>query len=186
MLNALQKDELDEAKEFAQEKKPFQVTDSSSADWVLGKLAALKAEDKENDKTLKDNIAQAKAWRDRKSKETQDSRDYFESLLTSYFQAKQQDDPKFKIDTPNGVVKAKKVPAKWIYDDKLLIKSLKEADATKYIRIKEEPDKKPLKTELSVTALGDVITEDGVKLDGVHVDPASYKIEIKPLEMEEK
>lgn len=181
-MDALQKDELLEAKEFTQEKKPFQVTDSSSADWVLGKLAALDAEDSNNDKTLADHIAQAQAWREKVAKETQASREYFEGLLTAYFQMQYQDNPKFKIDTPNGKVTTTKVRPKWNYDDKLLLRSLKEADATKYIvtKTEEKVNKTPLKNELRVTANGDVVTEDGIKLDGVHVDPESYKINIKP------
>lgn len=185
-MDALQENELLEAKEFTQEKKPFQVTDSSSADWVLGKLAALDAEDANNKKTFEDNVLRAtnkaQAWLDCKSKETQSAREYFEGLLTAYFQMQCQDNPKFKIDTPNGTVKTKKVAPKWNYDDKLLLRSLKEADATKYIvtKTEEKVNKTPLKNELRVTANGDVVTEDGIKLDGVHVDPESYKINIKP------
>lgn len=177
-LNALQQDELAEV-EQTDKKETFKVTDNSSADWVLRKLAALEAQENSNNQLAQQNIDRIKQWRDKKSQETRQSREYFEFLLTDYFNQQRAKDPKFKLDTPNGRVSARKVPRKWKYDDENLVKSLKQADAKDFIRIKEEPDKKALKKAAYVTDAGDVVTEDGVKLDGVHVDPATYKTVIK-------
>lgn len=177
-LNALQQDELAEV-EQTDKKETFKVTDNSSADWVLRKLAALEAQENSNNQLAQQNIDRIKQWRDKKSQETRQSREYFEFLLTDYFNQQRAKDPKFKLDTPNGRVSARKVPRKWKYDDENLVKSLKQADAKDFIRIKEEPDKKALKKAAQVTDAGDVVTEDGVKLDGVHVDPATYKTVIK-------
>lgn len=177
-LNALQQDELAEADQI-DKKEPFKVTDTGSADWVLRMLAALKAENENNNQLAQQNIDRIKKWRDKKNQETQQKREHFEFLLTDYFNQQRTKDPKFKLDTPNGRVSARKVPRKWKYDDENLVKSLKQADAKDFIRIKEEPDKKALKKAAYVTDAGDVVTEDGVKLDGVHVDPATYKTVIK-------
>lgn len=178
-MDELQRDELAELKDFAPKKEAFKVTDEYSADWVLRKLAALNAEEAANSKLAQQNIDRIKEWQEHKNQSTQQSREYFEGLLTSYFTAQRYLDPKFKLDTPNGKVSARKIPRKWNYDDESLVESLKAADAAKFIRIKEEPDKKALKAAAHVTETGDVITDDGVKLDGVHVDPTSYKTVIK-------
>lgn len=177
-LNALQQDELAEVDQI-DKKEPFKVTNNSSADWVLRKLAALEAQENSNNQLAQQNIDRIKKWRDKKSQETQQSREYFEFLLTDYFNQQRAKDPKFKLDTPNGCVSARKVPRKWKYDEKNLVKSLKDAGAKEFIRIKEEPDKKALKKSAQVTDAGDVVTEDGVKLEGAHVDPATYKTVIK-------
>lgn len=178
-MDELQQDELVELKEFEQEKEAFRVTDEGSADWVLRKLAALNAEEEVNNKLAQQNLDRIKEWQAKKNQATQQSREYFESLLTTYLNEQRCLDSKFKIDTPNGMVTARKLPRKWNYNDESLIESLKAADDTSFIRIKEEPDKKALKAAAHVTETGDVITDDGVKLDGVHVDPTSYKTVIK-------
>lgn len=178
-MDELQQDELVELKEFEQEKEAFRVTDEGSADWVLRKLAALNAEEEVNNKLAQQNLDRIKEWQAKKNQATQQSREYFENLLTAYLNEQRYLDPKFKIDTPNGTVTAHKLPRKWNYNDESLIESLKAADATSFIRIKEEPDKKALKAAAHITESGDVITDDGVKLDGVHVDPVSYKTVIK-------
>ncbi|MDT3392459.1 MAG: host-nuclease inhibitor Gam family protein [Bacillota bacterium] len=178
-MNELQQDELAELKEFESKKEAFKVTDESSADWVLRKLTALNAEEEANNKLAQQNIDRIEEWRDHKNQSTQQSREYFENLLTAYFNEQRYLDPKFKIDTPNGKVTARKIQPKWNYNDEALVQSLKAADANELIRIKEEPDKKALKKTAHITESGEVITDDGIKLAGVHVDPISYKTVIK-------
>jgi len=179
-MDELQKEELQELHEQEEQKKQFTVTDSAQADWVLRKLSALDAEDNENQKTYDKNRERIDNWLAKVKQSTQDSREYLTRLLTDYAVAQWTENPKFKINTPNGKVTFRKQQPKWIYDDDKLVESLQSADASNLLRIKQVPDKKKLKQVVTVTDKGQVVTSDGALLDGVRVEPLPEKVVIKP------
>ncbi|PIO83562.1 hypothetical protein BSQ39_08290 [Loigolactobacillus backii] len=175
-MDELQKDELIELHDQEEQKERFTVTDLNQADWVLRKLSALDAKDHENQKMYDKNRKRIDDWLAKVKQSTQDSREYLTRLLTDYAVAQRSDNPKFKINTPNGKVTFRKQQPKWIYDEKRLVESLKNAEADDLLKNKPVPDKNKLKQAVTVTANGQVVTSDGILLNGVKVESLPEKV----------
>jgi len=176
-VNVLENMEIQDLNEEIQEHQGFSIENLESANWALRKIAALQKQKTENDELAQKEIDRIKLWQTAEDKKTQQSIEFFESLLTGYFIREREQDPKFKISTPYGKVTAKKQQPKWEYNDQKAIESLKAAELTELIRIKEELDKVALKKILVVTNTN-VITKDGEVIEGITVTEQADKITI--------
>ena len=80
---------------------------------------------------------------------------------------------------PFGDLQFRKQQPEWKYDEEKLLKSLKEAELTEYIRIKESVDKANLKKS-AVIQDGKVVEKNtGIVLDGVIVEERPEKFDVK-------
>lgn len=176
MMNALLKDELKTVNE--REAKDFKISSLQEADWAMRKLQAMGAQDDDYKATAKANTDDVNAWLERKLTENQASREYFKGLLQDYLYEQRKTDKKFKIDTPHGTVTTRKVPAGLKYQDAVVLKSLHDQGANRFIRTKEEVNKADLKKNGSLIK-GKFVLDDGEIIDGISEKPASESVNYK-------
>ena len=180
MMNELLEMELIEAEETIEAAEVggrFTIQDLDSANWAFRKLAAIEKKRKEI-KTLADKeIERVKNWQQQEEEGLNNSKEFFEGLLTEYFVKQKEVDPKFKISTPYGKVSSRKQQPKWSYEDEKVLNWLKEND-TELIRIKEELNKAELKKKYQVVG-NEVITEDGEIVEGITIEERPDSINIK-------
>ena len=184
MMNELLEMELIEAKETTEVAEMpgerFVIQDLDSANWAFRKLAAIEKKRKEI-KTLADNeIERIRNWQKQEEEGLNNSKEFFEGLLTEYFVRQKEVDPKFKISTPYGKVSSRKQQPKWNYEDEKVLNWLKEND-TELIRIKEEVNKAELKKKYKIVG-NTVVTEDGEIIEGITIEERPDSINIKVVE----
>lgn len=173
-------------KEIEEKRKEyFEVTDESSADWVLQKINEnnrQKAEIHYRAEAKKDELRHQwldpiDEWEEKESKKIDDSNGYLTMLLENYMQNELAKNPKFKLSSPFGKLSTRKYHKfTWPKDTDALIKQYQDTDAvtTKYVL-----NKTNLKKHLAVEN-GKVIDKDtGELLDSVHYNEGE-EITIKP------
>ncbi len=183
MMNELLEMELTEAEETIEAAEVggrFTIQDLDSANWAFRKLAAIEKKRKEI-KTLADNeIERIRNWQKQEEESLNNSKEFFEGLLTEYYVRQKEVDPKFKISTPYGKVSSRKQQPKWNYEDEKVLNWLKEND-TELIRIKEEINKVELKKKYQIVG-NEVVTEDGEIVEGITIENRPDSINIKVVE----
>lgn len=172
--------ELQEAVEVSETQERFKIDNLEAANWVFRKLAAIERKRKEIQELANKEIERIKAWQEREERSLDNSKEFFEGLLTEYFAREREKDPKFKISTPYGKVSARKQQPKWNYDDEKLVNWLLQNDK-ELVRTKYEPDKNGIKKKYKVIGTN-VVTEDGEIVEGITVEERPEKIEIKVVE----
>ena len=165
----------EEAEDQAQ---AFVIDDDKKASWALKKYKLLEIEEDRKAKLVKDETERLKLWLLSEQEKIDKKKACLEQMLGGYLMDLRKDDPKAKVDTPYGTVSTRKNPDKWIYEDQAVIKFLHEAEMDKFIRVKEEIDKTPLKKALKVLD-GKAYTEAGEEVAGISVENAGEKIVIK-------
>lgn len=183
MMNELLEMELEEAidtVEAAEVGGRFTIQDLDSANWAFRKLAAIERKRKEIQELANKEIERIKAWQEQEERGLDNSKEYFEGLLTEYFTREREKDPKFKISTPYGKVSARKQQPKWHYDEDKLVKWLKE-NSQNLLKVKYEPDKNEIKKTYKIVGTN-VVTEDGEIVEGITVEERPEKVTIKVVE----
>ena len=165
----------EEAEDQAQ---AFVIDDDKKASWALKKYKLLEIEEDRKAKLVKDETERLKLWLINEQEKIDKKKAYLEQMLGGYLMDLRKADPKAKVDTPYGTVSTRKNPDKWVYEDEAVIKFLHEAEMDKFIRVKEEIDKTPLKKALKVLD-GKAYTEAGEEVAGISVESAGEKIVIK-------
>lgn len=147
--------EEDEAKER------FKIIDLGSANWAFRKLKAIEEKEKEIKDLVDIETKRLNEWAKHDTDKLNDSKNFFQGLLTEYFVTQKEVDPDFKISTPYGKVSSKKQQDKWNYQDELIIESLKKKGITDLIKSEmvEKVNKNDLKKEVEI--LEDVVSLDG-------------------------
>jgi len=174
-----------EAKKSLQEfldsehKEGFRVTEDSSANWALRKIAQHKRKIEENNLLAEEEIHKIETWNKQVNDEAQQSIDYFQSLLAEYAEVIRKENPKFKtLKLPSGRIRYKKQQPKWHYKDDEVVKALKDAGMTDYIKVKETPSKSDIKKAFVVSD-GKVINPDtGEIVTGIEVEERAEKFEV--------
>lgn len=159
-----------------EESQGFTVDDPSKASWALGKLKELRKLTEQNKQLADEQIKRTQEWLDHENEHAKESIDYFESLLNEYIFAEKENDPKWKLSTPNGKLSTRKVPAKWNYNDDQAVEKLKGTD---YVKTKYSINKAQLKKDAIVKDGKVILPETGEIVDGVVVEPAREKAVIK-------
>lgn len=174
-----------EAKESLQKyldsehKESFKVTDRSSANWALRKIAQYKKQMEENNLLAEEEIYKIETWNKQMNDEAQQSIDYFQSLLSGYAEEKRKSDPKFKtLKLPSGRIRFKKQQPQYVYDDDIAIESLKKSGHTDFIKVKETVDKASVKKQFTVANGGLFDPDTGEMIDGVSVVEREDKLEV--------
>lgn len=169
--------ELQEALETSETQERFKIDNLEAANWAFRKLAAIERKKKEVQELAQKEIERIKTWEQQEISSLNNSKEFFEGLLTEYFVRERELDPKFKISTPYGKVTARKQQPKWNYDEDKVINWLLENDK-ELVRVKYEPDKNEIKKKYKVIGTN-VVTDDGEIVEGITVEERPEKIEIK-------
>lgn len=180
MMNELLEMELEEAidtVEAAEAGGSFTIQDLDSANWAFRKLAAIERKRNEIQELADREIERIKDWQNQEEESLNNSKEFFEGLLTEYYVKQKEIDPNFKISTPYGKVSSRKQQPKWNYEDEKVLNWLKEND-TELIRIKEEINKAELKKKYQVVGK-EVVTEDGEIVEGITIEERPDFINIK-------
>lgn len=191
-MNELLEMELIEAKETTEvaemSGERFAIQDLDSANWAFRKLAAIERKRKEIKELADREIERIKDWQKQEEESLNNSKEFFEGLLTEYFVRQKEVDPKFKLSTPYGKVSSRKQQPKWNYEDEKLIGYL-EHYKPELIKIKKEVDKndfkKAVKEKDGFILMDDgkvVSNETGELIEGVTVEERPDSINIKVVE----
>ncbi len=164
--------------EKTQEKQPFRVTDLSSANWCFKKIKGLKNRQKELEEyiEIEKQEAEKEAQRiqdyyENETNKIKEDISYFEGLLKIYVEERQEEDPKFKINTVDGTASFGKLQQKIKYDDNAMLEFCKQNNLDKFINITttEKLNKKEFNNYLSVID-GKVVTADGEILENTFIE----------------
>lgn len=183
MMNELLEMELEEAidtVEAAEVGGRFTIQDLDSANWAFRKLAAIERKRKEIQELADREIERIKNWQQQEEESLNNSKEFFEGLLTEYYVKQKETDPEFKISTPYGKVSSRKQQPKWHYDEDKLVKWLKENNQN-LLRVKYEPDKNEIKKTYKIVGTN-VVTEDGEIVEGITIEERPEKVAIKVVE----
>ena len=172
--------ELQEAVEVSETQERFKIDNLEAANWAFRKLAAIERKKKEVQELAQKEIERIKTWEQQEISSLNNSKEFFEGLLTEYFAREREKDPKFKISTPYGKVSARKQQPKWHYDDEKLVNWLLENDK-ELVRVKYEPDKNGIKKKYKIIG-ENVVTEDGEIVEGITIEERPEKVTIKVVE----
>lgn len=158
----------------------FKVEDEQQANWALRKIKDLQTQKNENIALAESEISKIEAWLEQENGKLDNSIEYFQGLLAEYAMKQREENPKFKsMKLPYGIVRFRKQQPKWVYDDELLLKSLKEQDAEELIRVKEEPNKQAIK-KLFVVENGKLYNPGtGEFIEGVEIIERDEVFEVK-------
>lgn len=191
MMNELLRKELGEARniqfdiwtgviEEGEAKERFKINDLDGANWAFRKLKAILEKENEIKGLMQKEIERIQNWAKDELDKLENSTQFFEGLLTEYFIAEKEKDPKFKISTPYGKVSSRKQQPKWNYDNDKVIEWLKENNMD-LVRVKHEPDKVAIKKTYKVAGTN-VVTEDGEIVEGITIEERPDSINIKVVE----
>lgn len=158
-MNSLQEQVLNE------EREGFKIDSLEGATWGFRKLRAINEKESELKAIAESEIAKIRTWLESELKATQSDREYFEGILTEYYQNERQKNSKFKLSTPYGKVSSRKTD-EYIYEDEQAIKDYCNVNQLDCIRIKEELDK----TTFKKICKGGVNLETGEVIPGVRVE----------------
>ncbi|SFJ82666.1 host-nuclease inhibitor Gam family protein [Thermoflavimicrobium dichotomicum] len=158
----------------------FVVDSDEKANWVLRKLKHLQKKKQENIALAEAEIAKINAWLEHVNGDLDSQIQFFEDHLAEYAERLRQKDSKFKsMKLPNGRFGFRKQPAKWHYDEKVLLNQLKENGRNDLIRIKEEIDKQAIKKQFKVIDGRVIDPETGEVINGVTVEEQGEKLKIE-------
>lgn len=176
MTNELENQELQELQDT--EKDRFEITDLETANWAFRKYAAIQKKEQEINKLAQDEIERIKQWQESETQSLQDSKDYFEFLLTEFYKKQKEIDPKFKLSTPYGKVTSRKGTKKWnIPNQDEVIKELENRGFNNLVRHKKEINLADMKKEFQ--AVGDkVVDSNGEVVEGAYIieNPRTYSV----------
>lgn len=158
--------DFQEAKE--EKNEAWKIDNNQKADWALRKIAALKEQNQEVEQMALREYERIDKWSKRETESNKASIEFIQQKLTEYLYDLRKKDPKAKIKLPHGMVSTRKVPAKFEYDEKKTINSLKSMGLIDFIKIKESIDKAKLKKSVNV-ANGKAINADGEIIEGITI-----------------
>ncbi|MHB8172123.1 MAG: host-nuclease inhibitor Gam family protein [Thermincolia bacterium] len=169
------------------EKPKFEVTDKSSAEWVMRKIAKLNKDISEiqnivteQTEPLRQEIKQIEEWGQNETEKASSHVKFLESFLEPFHRKLIEIDPKAKtIKLPHGKMEIRKQQPKIEKDDKTLLTWLKKGKMDNFIKTEETPKWGELK-ELTKIEKGKVIyTETGEIVEGVTAIDRPDKFEVK-------
>lgn len=176
-MNTLLKSEIEEMDEVMQEEiTKFTVDSLESANWCFRKIRALKAQVTETNSIADAEVSRIETWRKKENEAAESSISYFESLLTEYYRALKEENPKAKLSTPYGKVSSRK-QKKWNYNnEEEIINYLTQNGYNNLLKIKQSIDKSNLKKEFK----NGVNSETGELIPGIEItneESISIKVE---------
>lgn len=146
--------------EVNSDKTAFTVTDDSSAEWAMRKLAKIRGKQDENKTIYATEAERIRSWLNEVNDSLNNDAQYFESILAIYA-LKQRSEGRKSIVLPHGTVKTTQGQPKVEINEEPFIKWAT-VNAPSLVRIKVEPAldeiKKLINTDLQVvTAEGEIV-----------------------------
>ena len=167
-MNELTKQDLE-----IQVEEGFKVRDLVSANWCFRKLHALNEKQNEINEVAEAEIKRINDWKEKQEADIKSNKEYFEFLLTDYYNKQKEVDKKFKLKTPYGSV-TQRTTKNIVYDELTMFSYLK-ANHPKLIQTVE----KFSKTEVKQLIKGNIDMETGEMLDWVEpIETVSTTIKI--------
>lgn len=160
MENALLNQELQE-----EVKEGFKIENLEGATWAFRKLRAIAAKESEIKSIAESERMRIDAWEKQQCDQYQNSKEYFEGLLSTYYAEEKAKDSKFKLSTPYGKVTSRKSD-KWFYDDEQAVIDYCNINQIGAIKVEEKLDKASLKK----LCKNGVNQETGEILPGIRIE----------------
>lgn len=164
------------------ENNNFSITSDEQANFFLRRLEEISSEKDKINNTCNNEIerftARVNNFRAKEILSLENTERYFCTLLESYARLQLEGSKKKSIKLPFGTMSFKKSPTKIVYDDEILMKFIKEHNLNDFIRIKEEINKKDLKSQLTIKDDGTVVLDDKV-VEGVSTMPGETTFSVK-------
>lgn len=169
-----------------QEPKPqFVIDNADRADWAIRKILKSQSKIDEAKYVAKQRIEQVKQWEAGIIEEQERSIEFFQAKLKPYAEAQLAGGKSKTLKLPSGNISFKSVDAEFFSggekikaENEKLIEYVKSA-APDYLKVEETVRWGELKKTLTVTANGQVITEDGEILEFITAQELPDSISVK-------
>lgn len=165
------------------EKEGFAITSEGQANFFLRRLEEARNEKDKINNTCDNEInkfnEKVNAFRSKEVRSLENAEAYYSTLLEKYASIALADSKKKSLKLPFGTLAFKTSPVKYIYDDEVLMKYIKDNDLSQFIRVKEEINKKDLKTALIVDKETGSISINDIPVNGVNITPGELSFSIK-------
>lgn len=161
----------------------FRITSKEQAGFFVRKLQELRAEadriNKTADTEIKRISTSVNAWREREIKKLSGNEEWLLGLLKEFAQQEVEGTTKRSVSLPFGTLQFKKQQDKFEYDDKSLLKCLKENPKLASYLKQNEPS--PMKAEIKKvgTVKDGKLYVDGVEIQGVTVISQPETFDVK-------
>lgn len=174
-----------DGRESEEPQKPhFEVTDKSSAEWVMRKIAKLQEQVIENNKVAREQLAPLEverqfilAWEETELSMIIKHQDFLKSLLEPYHRMILKADPKAKtIKLPHGEMKIRSRQPEIKVDNEKLVEWLDEGDMGEFIN--RTPKWGELKKLCKVKNGVAIYLETGEPVDGITASDRPDKFEV--------
>lgn len=175
-------EDLENSINFQEEKEEkaeaWSINDLEGADWALRKIAALEEKNKNVEYLANRELDRINNWLDKETQNNNQIIEFLKAKLKDYLFYLKSKDKKARISVPHGTVNTRKVPSKFIYDDKTALNSLKNLGMSDYINVKETLNKAALRKALKA-ANGKAVNENGEIVEGVEASDPSEIVTFK-------
>lgn len=169
-----------------QEPKPqFVIDNADRADWAIRKILKSQSKIDEAKAVAKQRIEQVKQWESGIIEEQERSIEFFQSMLKPYAEEQLAGGKAKTLKLPSGNISFRAVPTEFFSggekvkkDDPRLIDYVKSA-APDFLKIEESVNWTDLKKTLTITASGQVVTEDGELLSFITAQELPDSISVK-------
>ena len=157
------------------------VKNNSDADFYLRQINKLKEQKEEINKFVDQELERQmrlyQQYREDRMRPLDNQIAFYEEALRTFAMNEYAETNKKTIKLPNGTLSIRKQPPKYIYNDEEVLSFLKENNLNDYIRVKEEVNKKDLKTATQINNNNQMII-NGKEVQGVVVVPQDDKFEV--------
>lgn len=164
------------------EKENFAITSDEQANFFLRRLEEVRSEKDKINNTCNQEIerftARVNNFRAKETLSLENTERFFCTLLENYARQQLEGSKKKSIKLPFGTMSFKKSPRKMVYDDEVLMNFIKSHNLNDFIRIKEEINKKDLKSQLKITEDG-IVTLDDQVVEGITTMPGETTFSVK-------
>ena len=164
------------------EKENFAITSDEQANFFLRRLEEVRSEKDKINNTCNQEIerftARVNNFRAKETLSLENTERFFCTLLENYARQQLEGSKKKSIKLPFGTMSFKKSPRKMVYDDEVLMNFIKTHNLNDFIRIKEEINKKDLKSQLKITEDG-IVTLDDQVVEGITTMPGETTFSVK-------
>ena len=164
------------------ESDAFAITNDGQANFFLRRLDEIRNEKDKINNTCNTEIEKftqkVNDFRAKELKTLENTENFFITLLENYARIQLQDSKKKSLKLPFGTLSFKKSPAKYIYDDEQVMNFIKSNELSQFIRVKEEINKRDLKSALTINEEG-IIKLNGMQIEGVTITPGEEIFNIK-------
>ncbi|MGW7932414.1 hypothetical protein BU107_11120 [Staphylococcus xylosus] len=178
-MNSLQREEIETLENEKHE--TFKINDLDSANWAFKKLDALQTKEKEVNELAEQEIERINRWKEKELSGIDDSKVYFNHLLTEYYKEQKEVNSKFKLSTPYGKVTSRK-GAKIIQysNESTAINLLKSRGLDNYIKTSEKINKTAISKDFNEIDGGILVDPNGEVIEGIYLEqkPTSYSVKV--------